>query len=307
MSLISLYSLILEFQSFTKISDYPAIFSKLPFGYHYEDHKWSYLYNSSTKNKVGILIFNNNFHNINNEKLSYCNNNYVIYIDKTYGTEYEEGSIFFVYNYKTSSSTTIIPNNNIVNASFISGTNSYYLKSFHITLENIENNTLNINIYSKQSISRSLNNSTVIYVIANGSKFNTFRDISNIDQKVIRIPNGYHYRDIRWVLLQNPTTYAIIGKILLINNYHNINSSKRGGYCNDNITVFIESDFPIGSIGYVINFYNPLNNTGFIPGSTIYPTVVSLTGAYYGRYVTVRIVTSTSLLRNIYFTITPPL
>jgi hypothetical protein len=212
-----------------------------------------------------------------------------------------------VFNSKTLLPTTILPNNNLFNASFISGTDAYYLKSFDITLQIIEETTLNIKVYEKQSIPRILNNSTVIYVIADATKFNTFTNISNIDQKVIKIPKGYHYRDIRWVELQNPDTYSIIGKIILINNFHNIDSLKKGGYCNDNITVFINKDFPVGSIKYVINFYNPSSNTGFIPGSTIFPTTVALTGAYYGRYVTVKIITSASLLRNIYFTITPPL
>lgn len=315
MSSIQLYYLISEFQSFTTISEYNDTSVTQPFGYHYEDHKWSYIYNSLTKNKVGIIILNNNYHNINyTNKLSYGNNNYVIFIDSSYGTEYPSGSLFFVYNYKTPFSTTIIPDNFTHNSNFIAGTgDAYYLKLFDITIQKIESTSFNINITQKITIPRNINNSTVLHVIADGSKFNTFRDISNIDIKVNKIPFGYHYRDIKWVLLQNPKNYNVIGKILLINNFHNItdfkniNTSIKGGYCNDNIIVFIDSELPIGSIGYVINFYNPSNSTGFIPGSTIYPTVTALNGAYYGRYVTVKIITSKALLRDIYFTITPPL
>lgn len=313
MSLINIYALLSEFQSFIAVSDYADISRKVPFGYHFEDHKWAYLYNSSTGNKIGILVFNNNFHNININnadvagKFSYINNNYVVFIDKAYSSEYPAGSLYFIFNSITLLSTTILPNSNVLNASFVAGTEEYYLKSYDITLQRIGLTTLNIKIYPKQSIPRIINNSTEIYVIADGSKFNTFKDITHIDQKVVKIPQGYHYRDVRWVQLQHPTTYEIIGKILLINNYHNIDSLKRGGYCNNTITVFIDKVFPVGSIGYVINFYNPANNTGFIPGSTIFPTALVLTGAYYGRYVTVKIITGTSLLRNIYFTITPPL
>jgi len=309
MSLINIYALFSEFQSFITISDYSDISSKVPFGYHFEDHNWAYLYSNSTGKKIGILVFNNNFHNINTSatnKFSYINNNYVVYIDNAYSSEYEAGTLYFIFNSKTLLSTTVLPNSTVLNASFVAGTDAYYLKSFDITIQRIGTTTLNIKAYPKQSIPRIKNNSTEIYVIADGTKFNTFKDITDIGHKVIKIPQGYHYRDVKWVQLQHPITYEIIGKILLINNYHNINSLKKGGYCNNNITVFIDKVFPTGSIGYVINFYNPANSTGFIPGSTIFPTSLVLTGAYYGRYVTVKIVTGTSLIRNIYFTITPP-
>jgi hypothetical protein len=308
MSIIDVYALPSEYQSFTTTSQYNDTTSKIPFGYHYEDHKWCNLYNTSTGKKVGILIFNNQFHNIDyDKKISYASNNYVIYIESRWGNEYKPGSLSFVFNYKTPLSTTIFPNGDINNGSFIAGTNEYYLKSFDVTVQLISKLILNIKFYPRTTIPRDINNSTNLHVISDESKFNTFRDISDIDIKVNKIPFGYHYRDIKWVLLQNPDNYNVIGKILLINNFHNTDSLVNDGYCNDNIVVFINSELPIGSIKYVINFYNTSNSTGFIPGSTIFPTTIALTGAYYGRYVTVKIVTSNELLTDIYFTITPPL
>jgi len=59
MSIIDVYSLPSEFQSFTTTSLNSFKASKIPFGYHYEDHKWCSLYNTLTSKKVGILIFNN--------------------------------------------------------------------------------------------------------------------------------------------------------------------------------------------------------------------------------------------------------
>lgn len=240
------------------------------------------------------------------KKISYASNNYVIYIEQKYGTEYKDGSISFVYNYFTPLATTVLPNTAKNNATFIAGSGAYYLQPFYITVQLLQRMMLNIIFTPKTYIPPSINNSTVIHVLADGSKFNTFKDISDIDQKVLKLPNGYHYRDVRWVLLQNPVTYNVIGRILLINNYHAPTTLTKGGYCNDNITVFIEKDYPIGSVEYVINFYNPQNSTGFIPGSTIFPTAIALNGAYYGRYVTIRIDTGTSLLRNIYITVSPP-
>lgn len=301
MSSLRTYVNVSDYQNFQNISDYKNTINKLPFGYHYDEHRWTYIYNYYTQNIIGKIIANNNYHNVGEMVGGFCNNSYVMFIDK----EYDMGTIQFILNFKTNLSGTLLPLNVEQDCTFVAGSFAYYLKPMKITLLR-ENVILNINIdLLPTSIPPSINNSQVIHVIADGSKFQTFRDVSDIDEKISKIPFGYHFKDIKWVAIQNET-YDIIGKYMLINNFHSTDTLIKGGYCNNNIVIFIEKDFPFGSLGYTYNFINPENNTDYIKGSIINPTITSLTGAYYGKYVTVTLYTSLSLIRDIYFTITPP-
>lgn len=300
MSSLFTYVTVSEYQNFQNISLYKDIDNKIPFGYHYDEHRWTYIYNRNTENKIGIILANNNYHNIGKVG-GFANNLYTMFIN----TEYDFGTIQFVLNFPTLLSGTLLPLNTVLYGTFIGGTYSYYLKPIKVTLIR-RNVTLSIDVtVLSSSIPPTIKNSQTLHFFA--SDFQTFTDVTNIDQKIVKIPFGYHYRNVKWVNLQNAINNNIVGKSILVNNYHNIDSTKQGGYCNNNMILYIEKEYPIGSISYTIDFVTIENSTDFIKGTTMYPTVTGLTGQYYGRNIRVMIVASLGITIDIYFIITPPI
>lgn len=301
MSYMKTYINVSEYQNFQNITPYKDTNIKIPFGYHYDEHRWTYIYNKYTGNKIGTVIVNNNYHNIGNVVGGFCNNSYVMFIDK----EYDVGTIQFILNFSTILPGTLLPLRVLQYGTFVAGTLSYYGKPFKITLLR-EDVILNINIdLLPSSIPPSINNSQILHFYVD--EFQVFTDVSLIDQKSNKLPHGYHYKNIEWTNIHDPINNNIIGKGSLFNNYHNTNTTQKGGFCNNNTTVYIEKYYPVGSISYTMDFITPEETTNYIKGTTIYPTVTTLTGKYYGRIVKVMIVVSLELVIDIYFNITPPI
>jgi len=291
-----------QLNTFNEISSYSERSTTKPFGYHFRDHIWSYVYSSNTKNKIGKIIMNNDIHNIDNTDNYdiFCNIRYVIFIE----SEYPIGTIELVYSFKSLNNTSMIPNT-ITNKAYptvVNGSISYYLQNMKASMYNSDS-LLNINIILLTFIPKTITSSQLIEVYYNGSQFSVFRDISDYSETSVKTPFGYHFRDAKWSYVYSNITKNIIGIILAFNNYHRTIPEIKGGYCNIDVVLFIFKEYPVGSFGYTLNFFTPTNTTNFISGTTVYPTITSLTGDYYGKNVTVKVIIDGALIRYNYFTV----
>lgn len=301
---MSMYGIVAKYQSFVNVTSYKDTTDKIPFGYHFDAHRWTYLYNTYTDNLIGKVIVNINYHNVGKVTGGYFTYSIVVFIEK----EYDVGTIEFAYNLKTPIATTVIPPSIDLYNTLVAGSLAYYLQPMTIRLYNDKNTKIYYKFdFLPKTIPLTISNSEIMHVSLYSSTLQDFRDISQIDQKVVQIPFGYHFKDIKWTNIINPNNNNnIIGKIILVNNFHNTDTLANYGYCNDNVIVYIEKELPIGSLGYTLNFINPKTSTNFIEGTTVYPTITALTGQYYGKYITVMMNINIELI-DIYFTITPPL
>lgn len=301
MSTISVYGIVAEYQSFVNVSKYRDTNNKLSFGYHFDAHRWAKLYNATTNNYVGVVIININYHNVGNVTGGYFTFNGVLFIEK----EYDIGTLEFGYNLKTPVANTLIPAGINLKTTFLGGSLAYY----NIPIKSILYNSANTRIYYNFDILplsipsilnlQSIQQTQIINIYYDDSE--DFRDITSIDDKVVKIPYGYHYKDIKWCNIKN-TSNDIIGKIILTNNFHNIDSLQEGGYCNNTYILHIEKEFPIGTITFRYNFYNPLNNTNLIDGIKNLTNIIGATGFYYKKNIKLSIIEN-SVTTNIEITI----
>jgi hypothetical protein len=303
MTNIQLFYNISTLQTFSNVSSYNETVIKLPNGYHMDDHKWTIVYNNITKNKVGIICQNNNYFNINSDKnFGYVSNNYIVYIENT---ELPIGTFKYIYNFTSTNNSTTLPSNNLLFPTITLGSDYYYNKKMYGTLFNTNNVTVLINLYVYDDIPKIVPTSNVVTIPISyeGNELQIFQDISGFNEIISKIPEGYHFRDIKHAHVYSMITGNIVGHIFAFNYFQNIDSSKTFGYCDDQIMIFIDTEFPIGSFGYTLNFVSPNNTTNFVKGTTRYPEITCLTGAYFGSKVTLEVVTTLSLSRYNYFRI----
>jgi len=294
MTYLSVYGIVAQYQSFVNVSKYRDTNTKLSFGYHFDAHRWTKLYNSKTDNYVGVVIININYHNVGNVIGGYFTFSGVLFIEK----EYDIGTLEFGYNLRTPIATTITPPGIDLKTTFLGGSLAYY----NIPIKSILFNSNNTRIYYNfdilpVSIPIILNLQSIQIINIYYDDSEDFRDITSIDDKVSKLPFGYHYKDIKWCNIKNISN-DIIGKIILINNFHNIDSLQEGGYCSNTYILHIEKEFPIGTITFRYNFYNQLNNTNLIDRIENLTNIIGTTGFYYKKNIKLSIIQN-SITTNI--------
>ena len=300
-NIISLYVNIGEYEIFSKRPSYSGNTIKNPFGYYFTENKWSYVYKADTKNIVGKIITNNNYHNIlNSVNGGYCNNNNVIFIEN----EFNKGSLEFVYNFYSNTNTTNINDNTVEYPTFCSGTDYYYNKKIESSFANY-NNILYIEIYilDELSLYPSLSITQNVNVYWKGNEIQTFQSISGIYDSTGYIPFGINFSNLRWGYLFNFSTNNKIGYFITYNTYQNIDNKKPPGYCKDSVVIIINKELPIGTLGHTYSFLNPAANTNYIRGSKFNVTISCLTGEYYGKNIISSVYVDPFLTRFNYFTI----
>jgi len=290
-------------QSFRNITDYDEKIVRLPDGYHIDDHKWTYIYNNLTKNKVGVICLNNNYFSINSDlNLGYSYNNYIIYIDNN---ELPTGTFKYIYNFKSSNNSTIVPSNTILYPTVTVGSDYYYNKKIIASIFNTDNVSVIVRVVVFEDIPKFIitSNVTTVPVYYQGNELKNFQDISGFDETFIKIPKGYHFRDTKYGPVYSMITGDKVGHIFAFNYFQNVDTTKSFGYCDDLVIIFIEKEFPLGSFGYTLDFISPNNTTNFVKGTTRYPTITCLTGDYFGKTVTLEVTVTLGLTRNNYFRI----
>jgi hypothetical protein len=130
------------------------------------------------------------------------------------------------------------------------------------------------------------------------SDFNQFQNISDLYQGSIKIPIGYSFNDQIWTHLYNSTTNNRIGILIANSNYVKTNDYE-DGFCNDNVTLYIDKEIPIGTINYLYNFLTKTNTTT-IDSGVHYPTFQCGTESYYNKDVAIKLEISDSETRDIY-------
>ena len=133
------------------------------------------------------------------------------------------------------------------------------------------------------------------------SDFNQFQNISSFYQGAINIPDGYSFNDHIWTYLYNASTNNKIGILFADSKYVKVNNDYNlsGGYCSDNITLYIENEIPAGTINYLYNFYT-LTNSTIIDEGIHYPSFQAGTEYYYNKDVLLTLSISDSETRDIF-------
>jgi hypothetical protein len=131
------------------------------------------------------------------------------------------------------------------------------------------------------------------------SDFNIFQNISSYYQGSINIPEGYSFNDHIWTYLYNSSTNNKIGILFADSKYVKISNTSTGGYCSDNITLFIENELPNGTINYLYDFYTNTNTTTIDTGIHN-PTFQAGTEYYYNKDVLLKLSISDTETRDIF-------
>jgi len=141
MSLYSVYYIKSDLNNFQNVSPSDETSPKLPSGYTFNDHIWANLYNTVTKNKIGYIIVNSYYVNVNEnleadheeheEEGGYVIDNAILFIE----SELPLGSINYLYNFYTRTNDTLIPSGDNNNCSVFALTGQYYNKEIAIKID----------------------------------------------------------------------------------------------------------------------------------------------------------------------------
>lgn len=132
MSLYSVYYVKSDLNNFQNISPADQTSPKLPGGYTFNDHIWANLYNTATGNKIGYIIVNSYYVNVDiNVQGGYVTDNAILFIEK----ELPVGSINYLYNFYTPTNDTLIPSGDNNNCSVFALTGQYYNREIAIKID----------------------------------------------------------------------------------------------------------------------------------------------------------------------------
>lgn len=120
--------------------------NKSPFGYSFNDHVWAYIYNQDTFNKVGYIIVNTYYVNVNTEG-GYVTDDAVVFLESD---EFPIGSINYLYNFYTPTNDSLIPSGNENYPTVRALTGDYYGKNILLNLDISPSETRTLTIYVKK-------------------------------------------------------------------------------------------------------------------------------------------------------------
>jgi hypothetical protein len=146
MSLYSVYYVKSDLNVFENISPAEETVVKLPKGYTFNDHIWANLYNTATGNKIGYIIVNSYYVNIDPNIIGgNVTDNAILFIE----SELPIGSINYLYNFYTNTNTTLIPpsKNNAASPYALSG--AYYGREMAITINIDPSETRTVTFFVK--------------------------------------------------------------------------------------------------------------------------------------------------------------